>query len=139
VWTAEHGRGLSFPFEFRRPIGLAARLAGARPTNGVELSAGRLTIRYGPWTLRTDLRNVVDAEVTGPYDWYKVAGPPHLSFADRGITFATNSDEGVCLRFRYAVPAALPTGLLRHPGATVTVADPDGLVRAVRDLAAART
>ena len=139
VWTAEHGRGLSFPFAFRGPAGVAARLAGARPSNGVELAHGRLTIRFGPRTLDTDLDNVVDAEESGPYQLVKVVGMPHLSLADRGITFATNTDAGVCLTFRTPVPAALPVDLLRHPGATVTVDDPAGLVRAVHDLAAART
>jgi hypothetical protein len=139
VWTAEHGRGLAFPFAFRGPAGVAARFAGARSSNGVELAHGRLTVRYGPWTLDTDLDNVVDAEESGPFQLVKVAGPPHLSFADRGITFATNTDAGVCLTFRTPVPAIMPNGLLRHPGATVTVADPAGLVRAVDDLRSART
>ena len=40
VWTADHGRGLSFPFEFRGPTGTAARLAGARPSNGSSSAAG---------------------------------------------------------------------------------------------------
>ena len=35
----------------------------------------------------------------------------------------------VCLRLREPVPGIEPTGLLRHPGVTVTVADPDELVR----------
>jgi hypothetical protein len=137
VWTAEHGKGLTFPFAFRGLAGAAARLAGCRSTDGVELAHGRLRIRYGPWTLDTDLDNVVDAAQSGPYQLVKVAGPPHLSFADGGITFGTNIEAGVCLRFLRPVPAALPVALLRHPGATVTVRDVDGLVRAVEDLRAA--
>jgi hypothetical protein len=139
VWTVEHGRGLRFPFTFVGLAGLAARAAGCRPGQGVELSRGRLRITFGPWTLDTPLDNVADAEVTGPYQLWKVVGPPHLSAADRGIAFSTNTEAGVCLTFHQPVPAALPIGLLRHPGATVTVEDPAGLVRAVHDLAAART
>ena len=59
----------------------------------------------------------------------KVLGPPHLSFTDRGVTFATNRDLGLCIRFHEPVPAIAPFGLLRHPGATVTVADPLALGR----------
>jgi hypothetical protein len=134
VALAEHGTGLTFPFAFRGLAGAAAKLAGCRQTDGVVLAHGRLVIRFGPWTLDTALDNVVDAQESGPFQLIKVAGMPHLSFADRGITFGTNTDAGVCLTFRRPVPAAFPVRLLRHPGATVTVADVDGLVRAVHDL-----
>jgi hypothetical protein len=70
-------------------------------------------------------------EPTGPYQWWKVAGPPHISLADRGITFATRTTGGLCIRFREAVPAALPTSALRHPAATVTVASPTSLSEAL--------
>lgn len=76
--------------------------------------------------MATPLDNVVGAEVTGPYRLVKVAGPPHLSLRDRGITFATNRARGTCIRFRE------PVGLLRHPAATVTVAAPDALAEALR-------
>ncbi len=57
-----------------------------------------------------------------------VAGGPHLSFADRGATFATSTEGGVCIRFHRPVRALLPFGPLRHPALTVTVAEPDRLV-----------
>lgn len=58
-----------------------------------------------------------------------------LSLADAGVTFASSTAAGLCLRFAEPVPALLPGGWLRHPGATVTVADPDALARvlAARD------
>lgn len=62
----------------------------------------------------------------------KTAGPAHLSLADKGLTFATNGDHGVCPIMRQAVPGIDPFGLLRHPNLTVTVADCDGLVEACR-------
>ena len=62
----------------------------------------------------------------------KTAGPAHLSLADRGLTFATNGDRGVCLIMREPVSGIDPFGLLRHPNLTVTVADCDGLVNAVQ-------
>jgi hypothetical protein len=83
----------------------------------------------------TPLANVEDAEVTGPYLPFKVIGP-HISLADRGVTFGTTWRRGVCVRFREPVPAALPGGLLPHPGATVTVADADRLAAVLRQRAA---
>jgi len=49
--------------------------------------------------------------------------------ADRGLTFATNGERGLCIRFRDPVSGIEPTGHLRHPGLTVTVADVDALAR----------
>ena len=69
---------------------------------------------------------------TGGYAWLKTAGPPHLSLVDRGVTFATNGDRGVCLMLRDPVPGIDPTGRIRHPGVTLTVADPDGFEEALR-------
>ena len=49
----------------------------------------RLRIRFGLWTLETSLDNILGVEITGPYKWFKVIGPPHVSLADRGLTLAT--------------------------------------------------
>lgn len=118
-----------FGFRFDRRLELASRAFGVTPDNAhVHVRGEDLDIRFGPWVLRTSLDNVTGAEKTGPYQWWKVAGPPHLSFADRGITFATNTTEGVCIRFREPVPAAFPHALVKHPAATVTVDDADDLV-----------
>jgi hypothetical protein len=97
----------------------------------VELTESRLIARYGSWVVETSLANVVSAEVTGPYRWWKVVGPPHLSFSDRGLSFATNAERGVCIGFREPVPGIEPTGRIRHPGLTVTVDDPEALVEAL--------
>lgn len=119
-------RTTHFRFRFDRSMRLPALLAGVVPDRAdVEVGEERLTVRFGPWSLSTPLENVEGVTVTGPYAWPKVAGPPHLSFADGGITFATSTRAGACIRFRRPVPAALPVPLLRHPAATVTVADPE--------------
>lgn len=119
-------RTTHFPFRFDPPLRLPALLAGVVPDRAdVEVGEERLTVRFGPWSLSTPLENVAGVSLTGPYTWFKVAGPPHLSFADGGITFATSTRAGACIRFRRPVPAALPVPLLRHPAATVTVADPE--------------
>ncbi|WP_060711281.1 hypothetical protein [Pseudonocardia sp. HH130629-09] len=54
-----------------------------------------------------------------------------LSLADRGVTFGSATERGVCIRFHRPVPALDPFGTLRHPGITVTIADPERLVAAV--------
>jgi hypothetical protein len=87
--------------------------------------------RFGPWSLRTPRHNVADAVETGGFAWLKTVGPPHLSFTDRGVTFATNGDRAVCLTFHEPVKAIEPTGTIRHPGATFTVADPAAFLRAL--------
>ena len=110
-----------------RPLGVDGRRAFVTLTDD-----GRLTARYGRWSVDTPLGNVSDARVTGPYpSWVRAVGP-HLSFADRGVTFGTNAALGACVTFHRPVKGLDPLGLLRHPGLTVTVADPVALVAAVR-------
>ena len=114
------------------PFAVASRFFGVRYDNAyVDVDAEQLEIRFGPWRLTTPMSNVAGAEVTGPFAWWKVIGPAHLSLKDRGITFATSGGKAVCIRFKEPVPALEPRGLIRHPGATVTVAEPEELVRAV--------
>ena len=100
-------------------------------TTGVDVEADRLDARFGLWRVSTALANVEGTEVTGPYSALKTIGPAHLSVADRGLTFATNARRGLCIRFSEPVPGIEPTGRLRHPGLTVTVADVDALARAL--------
>lgn len=122
-------RRTRFPFAFDRPVGLSTLLFGVTPSTAyVDVDRSALSVRFGPWRLRTSLQNVDAVEVTGPYLWWKVAGPARVSLADRGITFATSRAAGVCIRFREPVPAALPLPGLRHPAITVTVAAPEALV-----------
>jgi hypothetical protein len=127
---------VTFDFDFD-PLHRAAGLPfGVTPgTARVELQDGRLVARFGLWRVSTDVANVEGTEVTGPYSPLKTIGPAHLSVADRGLTFASNARRGLCMRFREPVPGIEPTGRIRHPGLTVTVADVDGLASA---LAAAR-
>ncbi len=121
-----------FGFAFDPRMAVAALPFGVTPlTARVEVADGEFHARFGPWSVTTSLDNVESAEVTGPYSWPKVIGPPHLSFRDRGVTFATNAERGVCIRFREPVTALLPGGLLKHPGLTVTVDRPEDLVAAL--------
>ncbi len=125
-----------FPFLFDRRyrvLGLPFGVTAA--TAGVELDDDELRVRFGPWRLRTPVANLADVSTSGGYALLKTAGPPHLSFSDRGISFATNGDRGACVAFHEPVRGIEPTGRLRHPGATLTVADVDGFVAAVRRVA----
>jgi len=90
-----------------------------------------LRARFGTWLLETPCANVVDTTRTGPYSFVKTIGPPHVSLADRGVTFATNGGSGLCICFRTPVGAIDPLGVVRHPALTVTVANVDGLARSL--------
>jgi hypothetical protein len=126
---------LRFGFRFDSSYRLAARPFGVSPSSAhvdVRSAAdGRrlLLARFGPWQLSTPVTNVLSTSVSGPYSTIKTIGPAHLSLRDLGLTFATNRERGLCIRFRHAVPGIAPTGLIRHPALTVTVDDPDGLAR----------
>lgn len=123
---------MRFPFAFAPSYRLAALPFGVLPrTAWVEVDPLRLRARFGLWTLDTPRSNVADVAVTGGYSFIRTAGPAHLSLTDHGVTFATNGDRGVCVCFHEPVRVLDPTGRLRHPGATFTVADPDGLVAAL--------
>lgn len=126
-----------FPFAFSLLARALLRVLAVRP-GSCELRVGddTLGVRFGPWRLSTPLGNIDTAEITGPYRAWKVLGP-RLSLADRGLTFGTNAVAGVCIGFHRPVPGLEPTGRLRHPTLTVTVADPQLLIdRLHRHLAA---
>lgn len=102
----------------------AALVFGITPARAwVALGDDDFEARFGWWHLKTPRRNVVGAEVTGPYAYIKTAGPPHLGITDRSLSFATNGDRGVCVEFAAPVGAIEPTGRLTHPSLTVTVRD----------------
>ena len=118
-----------FPFRFERRLVPFSLAFGVTPrTAWVEVDDADLSVRFGPWRLVTPRRNIVGGQLTGPYSFAKVAGPAHLSFADRGVTFATTTERGVCFTLREPVPGIAPFRRLPHPGVTVTVADPERLL-----------
>jgi len=129
----EPGRERRFLFRFAPSYRLPALLFGITPqTAHVAVTDAELRVRFGLWGLSTPRDNIAGVEQTGGFAFLKTAGPAHLSFADGGITFATNGDQAVCVRFHEKVLVFDPTGrFLRHPGATLTVADPPALARAL--------
>lgn len=124
--------GQRFAFAWESRYRLPAFAFGVTPrTAWVEVSPTELYVRYGLWTLRSALGNISGVETSGSYAFFKTAGPPHLSFSDRGISFATNSRQGLCVSFREPVRGIDPTKHIKHPGATLTVADVAGLAQAL--------
>jgi len=119
-----------FAFAFEPAQLLAGLPFGVTPlTTGVTVDHEKLHVRYGPWSLTTPLANVAGTTETGPYQLLKIAGPAHLSLADQGVAFCTRRTDGLCIEFREPVGAIAPFGIVRHPAATVTVVDRDGLRR----------
>ena len=123
-----------FPFRFDRVHRMLGLPFGVTPgTAYVEVDPveGRLVARFGPWRVATALSNIEHASVTGPYFPPKTVGPAHLSISDRGLTFATNDERGVCIGFRDPVTGIDPRGFVHHPALTVTVADTEALLAAL--------
>lgn len=115
-------------FDFAPTYRAVALAFGITPgTAYVDLLPEEIRVRFGLWRLSTGRSNVVGSERSGDYALLKTVGPPHLSFADRGITFATTGVHGICLSFREPVAGIEPTGRLRHPGATLTLREPERL------------
>jgi hypothetical protein len=124
-----------YRFRFdRRYLPLLAAVGVTPATAWVDVSADGIDARFGPWRCRTPVDNVIDVCVGGPYSAARAVGA-RLSFTDQGLTFGTTTSGGVCLLLRTPVPGLEPTGTLRHPGVTVTVADRDGFAQHVRSLA----
>jgi hypothetical protein len=120
-----------FPYDFDLRFLFVWLAFGVKPDeDGVTVTDdGRLVATYGRIRVDTSLANVQTATNTGPYRWWKAVGL-RASAVDSGITFGTTSRSGVCLLFNEPIPQVVPPRP-SHAGLTVTVADPDGLVRAV--------
>lgn len=125
--TARH-----FDFRFDRPARYLLAAFGVTPaTSGVDVGRDTLRVRYGPWRLSVDRRNVKTASVIGPFSAWRAIGP-RMSLADRGVTFGTSTRAGVCVRLWQPVAALAPARLLTHPAVTLTVDRPAELARLLR-------
>jgi hypothetical protein len=123
-----------FAFRFQRLYRALGLPFGVTPrTCVVEVVDDYFSVRFGPWSLKTPVANIVACERAGPYSVLKTIGPPHLSLVDRGITFATNREAALCVHFAQPVPAIDPFGWIRHPGVTITVERLDDLERTLTD------
>ncbi len=100
-----------------------------RSKDGVTLSDdGTFTATFGFLKLETDVANITGAHITRDYRWWTAFGA-RASLADDGLTFGTNHDAGVCIHFAQKV--STPLRRRGHSALTVTVADTDGLTRAL--------
>jgi hypothetical protein len=123
-----------FSFAFAPSYRPLARVFGVHEGNAwVEVGEDSLRARFGRWRVETPLTNIVDVAVTGPYRYFKTAGPARLGVTDRGLTFATNGDRGVLITFADKVHGIDGLGVIKHPELTVTVSDTEGLARALRE------
>lgn len=123
----------SHAFRYDRRFSPLLRLWGVDVAKAsVVVDDGELAVLFGPWGLRTSLGNIESAQQSGPFKWFRSVGI-RLSLADKGITFGTAADRGVCLVLRSPASATFRGRLLklRHPNVTVTVEDPHALVAAV--------
>jgi hypothetical protein len=118
-----------FPFRFElllRPFAAAATVLPGTAHVDVD---DDVTIRFGLWHMTFPRSEVTGVQETSDYWLPKVAGPPRVSLGDRGITFATNRQRGLCICLAHPQPGPYPW--LRHPAVTVTVEDPDSLADAL--------
>lgn len=121
-----------FEFRFDRPARYLLAALGITPrTSGVDVGRRKLRIRFGPWRLAIDRRNVRSASVAGPFSPWRAIGP-RLSLADRGVTFGTTTRAGVCVALWRPVAALAPRRLLTHPAITLTVDRPAELARLLK-------
>ena len=122
-----------FDFAFAPAYRAPARAFGITPgTAWVQVDHENFEARFGHWHVSTPLANIEDVALTGPYAFWKTAGPARLAITDRGLTFATNGDRGVLISFSAPVRGLDPLGIIRHHELTVTVADVDGLAELLR-------
>lgn len=123
-----------FPYDFDQRFIWIWGPFGARPRkDGVTLTDdGDLIATYGRLRVETPLANVQNATRTGPYRWWRAVGV-RVSGVDSGITFGTTARGGVCVLFQDPISGIVPA-FSRHAGLTVTVADCEGLARALTDL-----
>ncbi len=121
----------TFEFAFAPRYDRLLRLGGITPeTTLVTVTDDEYRVRFGGWKLSTPLENCTGTCLTTGYRWFKAIGA-RGSFKDKGVTFGTSTERGVCVLFAEPVAALVPGNLMKHPGCTVTVADCEGLIAAL--------
>ena len=126
------GTGIdTFEFSFSPRFSGLLRLGGiTSETTLVTVTDDEYRVRFGGWKLSTPIDNCTGTCLTEGYRWYKAIGA-RGSFKDKGVTFGTSTERGVCVLFAEAVASLVPGNLMKHPGCTVTVADCEGLIAAL--------
>lgn len=124
----------TFDFEFHnRYRWLLLPLAVTPGNSRVSVSAADgFFAKFGPWKVKTPISNITGFQESGDYKWYRAIGI-RGSATDHGLTFGSTTRHGVCLTFAEPIAPLIPL-VKGHPGLTVTVADPAGLVAALQAL-----
>lgn len=121
----------TFEFAFEPRWSRLLRVWGLTPeTTLVTVTDDELRVAFGGWKLATPLANCTGTCLTEGYSWWKALGA-RGSLKDRGVTFGTSTQRGVCVLFAEPVPALVPGNLMKHPGCTVTVEDCEGFIAAL--------
>ena len=121
----------AFDSQFRPFLALIGVTSG---TAHVTLTAERSWRASGRGRAKPD-RQCARRVPHGPYHWYKAIG--RGSFVDRGHLW--HNDSRWCLRVvARPVPGLTPVGPLRHPGITLTLAEPERFVASLRRRAGSR-
>src|SRR5438270_6360858 len=107
--TASAPSDTRFTFAWEPRYQQLSRFFGVTPQRSwVDVDQERLDAHFGRWRLQTPLSNIRAVDTTGPYNFFKTAGPAHLGITDLGLTFATNHSRGVLLTFRERVRGVAP-------------------------------
>lgn len=119
-----------FPYAIDKRFAPLWLAFGVRPgRDGVTITDdGRFRATYGFLHIDTLLENIDDAHITAGYRWWTAIGA-RVSFVNDGLTFGTNAAAGVCVHFHEKVRSPLRRS--GHSALTVTVADLQGLTRAL--------
>jgi hypothetical protein len=99
-----------------------------RDRDGVTLTGDAFAATLGFFRVTTARDNITGAHITRDYRWWTAFGV-RGSMADDGLSFGTNNEAGVCIHFAEKVPSRLSQR--GHSALTVTVADLEGLTRAL--------
>jgi len=89
---------------------------------------GTFLATFGFVKIQTARSNITGAHITRGYRWWTAVGV-RGSMVDDGLSFGSNSNAGVCIHFAEKVPSPLRRS--GHSALTVTVADLEGLTRAL--------
>ena len=118
-----------FPYKLDKRWSPLFLVLGVTDKDGVSITEkGELIATFGRFKVKTTLNNVKSTAIDGPHRWYTAVGL-RLSFADDGVTFGTNHKKGVSIAFVKKIPRVI--GFKKHSMLWVSVADPQGLVKAI--------
>lgn len=97
----------------------------------IEVDETHLRLQFGFMKRSIRLDNIAGIHPSGPYKWYRAIGI-RWSFSDHGLTYGTTTAHGVCIEFHQPIPGQGPLAFTSHPNLTLTPAEPDSFVAAIK-------